>query len=128
MEEKEVFLRNIRKIPKSACWIWQGNISSAGYGRFSYGGKTELAHRASVRLFKGIELPPGTKGGIVSPVCHNPLCVNPSHLEILERRRIDRGIKKAQWEQFRKENPEAVAEFRKAKAKLDKLYREWLTR
>jgi hypothetical protein len=124
--EKESFLQRVRRIPKSGCWIWQGNISSSGYGRFKYKGKQELAHRASVRLFKEIYLEPGTKGGIVSPVCLNPLCVNPSHLEILEKRRNDRGVKKARWEQFRKEHPEEFAKLRKVKKELDQRYQEWL--
>lgn len=124
--EQEAFLARIKKTPRSGCWIWKGNISSNGYGRFKHKGKQELAHRASVRLFKGIYMEPGTKGGIVSPVCHNPLCVNPSHLEVLEKRRNDRGIKKASWEQFKKEHPEELAKFRKAKRELDRVYFEWL--
>ena len=124
MAEKEEFLKRVDQ--RNGCWIWIGNVSNQGYGRFRYKGKLELAHRASARIFKGIVLERRDEGTI-SRVCSNPLCVNPSHLEVAYKKDV---IKKALWNQFVKENPEELTRFRRAKIEnknqLQKAYDEWI--
>jgi hypothetical protein len=53
------------------CWLWTGNKSSTGYGRY----KGQLAHRYSM-IINGT--PPDNL--CVCHHCDTPLCVNPSHL------------------------------------------------
>lgn len=58
----------------STCWIWQGNIEPhTGRGRYSQ----TWAHRASYQAFIG----PIPDGHELHHRCHNPLCVNPAHLQ-----------------------------------------------
>ena len=124
MSEKEEFLKRVDQ--SNGCWVWTGNVNNQGYGRFRYQGKLELAHRASARIFKGIILQ-GRKEGIISRVCSNPLCVNPSHLEVAYRRDT---VRKALWSQFVKENPEELTRFRRAKIEnknqLKHIYDDWI--
>lgn len=124
--EKEAFENKIEKI--NGCWLWVGNVTKEGYGRFYYRGKMESAAKASVRIFKGIELPKGRKGGIVTAICMNPLCMNPSHLEIVADTKDP--VKLQKWSQFRVECSEDVVRYRVAKAqnkrKLMAAYEEWL--
>jgi len=126
MGEKEEFLKRVNQ--NNGCWVWIGNVNNQGYGRFSYQGKLELAHRASARIFKGIVLE-GRKEGTISRVCSNPLCVNPSHLEVVFRKDV---VKKVLWSQFVKENPEELTRFRRAKIEnknqLKRAYDEWKKR
>jgi hypothetical protein len=123
MDEKEEFLK---RVEQNGCWLWRGNVNAQGYGRFSYGGRMELAHRASARIFKGIILT-GKKDGTISRVCSNPLCVNPSHLEVAFKKDV---VKKALWSQFVKENPEELTRFRRAKIEnknqLQQAYNDWI--
>lgn len=59
------------------CWIWQGNVTTAGYGRTSIGGQGDVgAHRVAWTIENG-EIPDGK---VIDHICHNTLCVNPSHL------------------------------------------------
>lgn len=62
---------------EGGCWLWQGRITSCGYGQMSLGGKKVYAHRASYMAFSGA-IPAGMH---VDHLCMNKACVNPSHLE-----------------------------------------------
>ena len=59
------------------CWIWQGSENN-GYGRIYIHGKRHLAHRLSYELHHRTKL---TRKQVIRHKCHNPLCVNPQHLQ-----------------------------------------------
>lgn len=65
-------------LDQSGCWIWQGRITSCGYGQMSMPGqRKEYAHRVAYKAFVG-EIPPGHA---VDHLCRVKACVNPNHLE-----------------------------------------------
>lgn len=71
--------------PNSGCWIWAGAHDKKGYGnaRFPVNGvnKVQNVHRIVYVIEKG-EIP---KGYDLDHLCRNPACVNPDHLEVVNR-------------------------------------------
>ena len=63
--------------PTGACWLWTGRQTPDGYGRFSGQG----AHRVAYELLVGV-IPEGME---LDHLCRIPLCVNPDHLEPVDR-------------------------------------------
>lgn len=71
--------RFFQKVVKTeTCWLWNGALTSRGYGSFRFNEKSMSAHRFSYQNFKG-EIP---EGMLVCHTCDTPACVNPEHLWI----------------------------------------------
>ena len=70
------FLSRTSFEPSTECRVWMGYKTSRGYGRLSYNGKLEQAHRVAWMLFRG-PIPPGV---YVLHTCDNPPCVAVRHL------------------------------------------------
>lgn len=81
--------QNIEVDPSTGCWNWTKHIKSDGYGRLFIDGKMPTAHRASYEAFRGKV----ASGLDVDHLCRNRRCVNPAHLEAVDRRKnVLRGI------------------------------------
>ena len=57
------------------CWEWTGGVNEKDYGRFSFKGRTVLAHRAAYEIWRG----PIPKDKIMRHLCEHTWCVNPYH-------------------------------------------------
>lgn len=97
------------KVCKSdGCWVWQGYKNAKGYGSFTVLGKSIGAHRYAYELVHG----PIQTGFVIDHMCHNPSCVNPSHLrEVSNKQNIEHrisanqgtrsGIRGVSWDESR---------------------------
>ncbi|MGW4406574.1 hypothetical protein ACWEJ6_21270 [Nonomuraea sp. NPDC004702] len=75
--EADRFMSKIR-VTDGGCWEWTRGRQLAGYGYFNMGGRSLLAHRASLMLWApDMEI----NGLQVDHLCRNKPCVNPWHLE-----------------------------------------------
>lgn len=76
------------KIIDSGCFEWLGTCNSDGYGRIGIKGKSIKAHRAMASLIYGV-IPAGM---VIDHLCRNRMCVNPTHLEIVDNKtNLSRG-------------------------------------
>ena len=64
-------------VPESGCWIWIAACNSHGYGHFRRNGRHVKAHRKSLEIKLGRELP---QSKFVCHACDTPQCINPDHL------------------------------------------------
>lgn len=60
----------------SDCWHFCGARNEFGYGRMTFNGRLQVAHRLSYQAFVG----PIPDGLSVLHRCDNPSCINPDHL------------------------------------------------
>ncbi|GAB2952146.1 hypothetical protein GCM10027280_45680 [Micromonospora polyrhachis] len=83
------FFRGIASAPSmTACWIWGGQPSWDGYGKFGKGG--HRAHRRAYELAIG-PIPPGM---VIDHLCEVRVCVNPLHLRATtQRENVLRSVK-----------------------------------
>jgi len=72
----ERFWKRTEKTDK--CWYWRGRIARNGYGMYSTGTRTNMAHRFAYTDVVGA-IPNGYQ---LDHLCHNRACVNPSHLRL----------------------------------------------
>lgn len=61
------------------CWRWTGKTKSGGHGYLHIQRQIALAHRVAYEIASG-RIPHGL---VVDHLCSNPICVNPSHLELV---------------------------------------------
>lgn len=73
---RERFYEFVNPEPNTGCWLWDGNWTCKGYGKFGYKGGNNLAHRASYEIHVK-EIPEGLW---ILHSCDVPCCVNPEHL------------------------------------------------
>lgn len=71
------------------CWEWAGFVDGGGYGKFRFAGKSVRAHRFIYEK----EVGPIPEGLDLDHLCRNRACVNPAHLEAVDRRtNLLRGV------------------------------------
>lgn len=61
------------------CLVWQGPLSSTGYGVVCENGDRQYAHRLAWKVANGRDVP---AGHVVDHICHNRRCVDPAHLRV----------------------------------------------
>ncbi len=66
-----------RRITSAGCWEYTGYVSTHGYAKISYMGKTIYVHILSMLLFKAAEYKDYLN---VLHKCNNRKCFNPDHL------------------------------------------------
>lgn len=76
------FWSKIDRRGPSDCWLWIGPVQKNGYGKFSEGKTTLLAHRVVYER----EVGHIHRDLVVDHVCNERLCVNPAHLQIIPQR------------------------------------------
>lgn len=76
LHRADAFWRLVEVGEADACWPYTGPTTAMGYGRFTYLGLRELAHRVAYRYGIG----PIPDGEDVLHRCDCPPCCNPHHL------------------------------------------------
>lgn len=74
-------MRKVTVRAESDCWIWGGALNSRGYGCVSVKGRVQLTHRLAYQLLVG----PIADGMTIDHICEIKRCVNPAHLQQMER-------------------------------------------
>ena len=91
-QDKARFWVKVDKSGPNGCWIWTAYRNPMGYGTFGLGGRKGrmfLAHRVAYTILVGdIE-----DGFDLDHICHNPACVNPTHLRVCSRAENARNTK-----------------------------------
>lgn len=74
MTQRERFESRINK--SGNCWVWTGSVSPQGYGKLG----DNYVHRLAWSFATGQPIAPGL---VIDHKCHNRLCVNPKHLQVV---------------------------------------------
>lgn len=76
--------------PVSGCWLWEGCVTSAGYGCISIDHKCYPVHRLSYERYKGAI----SQGLEIDHLCRVHSCLNPDHLEaVTPSENVRRGLR-----------------------------------
>lgn len=77
------------KVDKSrGCWSWQAATDRHGYGYIWFNEKLVYAHRFSYALAYG----ECANNLVIDHKCHNSLCVNPSHLQLVTKQQNNENM------------------------------------
>ncbi len=76
-------------VAENGCWVWTAFKDKYGYGRFCMvTGISRFSHRLAYEFLVG-PIPAGLE---IDHTCHNPACVNPTHLEpVTHKVNVQRG-------------------------------------
>ncbi len=82
--KRTVHQRFLSKTVKNekGCWLWTGAKEKRGYGKFTVGKVTMMAHRFAYHACFG-SIPDHLT---CDHLCRNPSCVNPNHIELVSMR------------------------------------------
>lgn len=82
-------LKNLYRVSRKGCWVFNGYIGTGGYGQLTRNGKVQKAHRYFYEMLVG-KIPTGLT---IDHLCRNRPCVNPKHLEpVTFKENVLRGI------------------------------------
>lgn len=88
MSDKDI-ARFWAKVDKSGdCWTWQASTDRFGYGHIWFNEKLVYAHRFSYALAHG----ECANNLVIDHMCHNSLCVNPSHLQLVTKQQNNENM------------------------------------
>ncbi len=76
---KMAFWPNVGASSHAQCWLWKPAMHAGTYGIFAWQGERIQAHRLSLALKLGHDIP---DDAFVCHTCDHPRCVNPGHLYI----------------------------------------------
>lgn len=76
MESRVYFEQNVSPEALTGCWLWTKGYGGNGYPTMYHKGGAYKVSRFSYETYKEALKP----GQVVRHLCHNPSCVNPSHL------------------------------------------------
>ena len=79
-----VLMAHVAKGEEHDCWLWTARSKSRGYGQLQFCGSRHFAHHVAFDIaFPEKAVKRKAQRLTVSHRCHNPLCCNPAHLEIM---------------------------------------------
>lgn len=89
------------------CWAWKGGAKKGGYGQFYAWDRTSGASWWAFWLLQPGDPPRGlSRRVVVQHLCHNPICVRPSHLRLGTQSENVRQAKERMGQRHRKEELE----------------------
>ena len=95
---KDRFLKKVDRSEKNTeCHIWLASKNKTGHGMFSVMGQTIPASRYAFMMYGKFSSISGMRGElasneVVTQTCFNPSCVNPTHLEVSNKRKIGKRL------------------------------------
>ena len=101
IDNKKIVDRFIKKIDRTEkyteCHIWLASKNKTGHGMFSVMGQTIPASRYAFMMYGNFSSISGVRGElasseVVTQTCFNPSCVNPTHLEVSNKRKIGKRL------------------------------------